>query len=146
MREGDLAGPRERAAADQPRGRDRVVRRAEGSAGREPPVAEPGDALHARDLDRLLEARRRQDPRKAAREHGLPHPRRPDHQQVVAPGRRQLERAPGVALTPHLKTRQRRTATRKTPTKKASTRAGARVNDADLRVQLQSQAKPFHLP
>ena len=59
-----LAGLRRVGAADQPRRRDRVVRRAErarrGQAGA---AAQPGDRLDAGDLDRLVRGQRRQDGR-----------------------------------------------------------------------------------
>jgi hypothetical protein len=63
-------------------------------------VGETGDTVNASDLQRLLERRRRQDPRKPAGEHRLSHPWRPDHQQVMAPGGRDLQRAPGIGLAP----------------------------------------------
>ena len=43
-------------AADQPRRRDRVVRRAERPLARQAAAAEPGDAVDLRDLERLVEA------------------------------------------------------------------------------------------
>src|SRR4029079_8176209 len=61
MAEGDLPGQRPITAADQPGGGDGVVRRPERSRRGQPPVADPGRAVHPRDLERLLEAGWRQD-------------------------------------------------------------------------------------
>lgn len=99
MGERDLARARYRAAADQAGGRDRVVRRPEWPPGGEPAVAQARDALDPRDLEGLLEARRRQDAGHAAREHRLADPRRSDHQDVVTAGGRYLERPASVILT-----------------------------------------------
>jgi hypothetical protein len=92
MREGDLARPRRAAPADQPGRRDRVVGRPKRAFGREPAVTEAGDAVDAGDLEGLVEARGRQDPRQPPREHRLPGARRTDHQQVVSAGRGDLQR------------------------------------------------------
>ena len=66
MREADLAGPRVLPAADERHVRDRVVRRAkrtlrdEAVSGRQ----QSGDRVNRRDLERLVEDQRRQDPRR----------------------------------------------------------------------------------
>ena len=102
VRERDLAGHRPRAAPDEALRGDRVVRRAEGPLGREPPVADPGGAVHLGDLERLLEARRRQDSGEATGEHGLAGSGRADHEQVVPARGRDLERPLGVLLAAHV--------------------------------------------
>ena len=71
MGERDLARHRARPAADEALRRDRVVRCAEGPLRRQPAAADAGDAVDLGDLERLLEGRRRQDPRQPAREHRL---------------------------------------------------------------------------
>ena len=92
--EARLAGRRRHAAADQPRARDRVMRRPERPPGDQRLAAEQArDAVHSRRLQRLLERRRRQDRGHAAREHRLAAAGRPDHQHVMTAGRRHLERA-----------------------------------------------------
>ena len=73
-----------------------------GPLGGEPPVADAGRAVDLGDLERLLEARRRQDPRQPPRQHRLARARRADHQQVVAAGGGDLERALGVLLPAHV--------------------------------------------
>ena len=76
-----------------------MVGRAEGPLGCELAVSDAGRAVDLGDLERLLEARRRQDARQPPREHRLAGAGRADHQQVVAPRRGDLEGALGVLLT-----------------------------------------------
>ena len=82
----------------RPCGRDRVVRCAERALGGQPGPAEPGDALDLGDLERLVECRRREDAGQPPGQHGLADAGRPDHQEVVTAGRRDLEGALGVVL------------------------------------------------
>ena len=76
-----------------------MVRGAEGPLGGELPVSDAGRAVDLGDLERLLEARRRQDARQPPRQHRLAGAGRADHQQVVAARRGDLEGALGVLLT-----------------------------------------------
>ena len=69
-----------------------------GRSGASAPVPDPGRAVDLRDLERLLEAGRRQDPGQATGEHRLAGARRADHEQVVAARRGDLERPLGVLL------------------------------------------------
>ena len=64
MREADLARPRLLAAADERDVRDRVMRRAERPLGDQavPGGEQAGDRVDGRDLERLVEDERRQDP------------------------------------------------------------------------------------
>ena len=103
MRERDLARPRPAAAADQALSRDGVVRRSEGALGGEASGPDPGRAVDLGDLQRLLEARRREDARHAPREHGLAGAGRPDHQHVVAAGGGDLQGTLGVLLPSHVR-------------------------------------------
>ncbi len=82
---GHLARPRHHAAADQPRIRDRVVRRTEGPVRHQTAlsVQHTGNRVDLRRLQRLLERQRRQDARQPLRQHRLAAARRPDHQDVV---------------------------------------------------------------
>ena len=57
-----------------------------------------GDAVDHADFKRLGGIERRQDARKARRQHGFPGARRPDHQQIVAAGGGDLECALGRFL------------------------------------------------
>src|SRR5215213_4634097 len=82
--QGDLTGTRQRAAADQPGWRDRVMRRPERPLAHEPAVVHADDALDPGDLERLVEVGRRQEPRQAPRQHRLARARRSEHQDVVA--------------------------------------------------------------
>ena len=93
MRERHLPGPRRIAAADQPRGRDRVVRRAERStAGDRRFDRQPACARDAGGVDPLRRIERRQDRRQPPRRHRLAGSRRAADQQAVAARRRKLER------------------------------------------------------
>ena len=98
MRERHFARMRHAAsAADQTGRRSRVMRRAERPMRHEGATVgqQAGDRRNARDFERLLLAHRRQDVGQPAREHGLPAAGRTDHQQVVAAGRSDPERALG---------------------------------------------------
>ena len=89
MGERRLAGGRYSAPTDEPRSRYRVVWGAERPcAGQRPARADAGHALDAGYLERLGLGKRRQDPGQAPGEHRLAGARRPDHQEVVAAGRR----------------------------------------------------------
>ena len=94
MREADLAGPRDRSAADERDIGDGVMRRAKRSLGEQ---ADPGRQRcrrpnGSRALERLLERQRRQNAWQPAREHRLARTRRTDHQQVVAARSGDLQR------------------------------------------------------
>ena len=97
--EADLAGLRAAAAADDRRHRGGVVRGAEGAgAGDAALVEEAGEGVDHRGLERLGGLERRQDAGKARGEHRLAAAGRADHQQVVAAGGGDLERALGLLL------------------------------------------------
>ncbi len=104
VREADLARPRHAAAADQGRVRDGVVRRAERPVRHQARVGrqQARHRVDRRDLQRLVERQRRQEPRQAPRQHRLARAGRPDHQQVVAAGGGDLERPPGQVLAVHV--------------------------------------------
>ena len=122
--ERDLARHRPRPAAHEPLRRDRVVRGAERALGGEPPASDAGRAVDLGDLERLLEAGRRQDSGQPPGEHGLARAGRPDHQQVVAAGGGDLERALGVLLPAHVgQVRARRAPPR--PDRPTAGRAGS---------------------
>src|SRR5262249_9713910 len=90
------------AAADEPRLAHRVVRRAEGTHAREAVGEDARDGLDGRDLERLVVRQMRQEAREATREHRLARAGRADHEEVVAAGGADLERAPRGALAAHL--------------------------------------------
>ena len=99
MRQADLAGPRAQAAADQRRQRGRMVRVAERPLAQQPAAAQPaGDRMDHAELERLGRVERRQDAGQPRRQHRLAGAGRADHQQVVAAGRGDLERALGALL------------------------------------------------
>ena len=100
VRQRHLAGPRDGAAADQAGVGDGVVRRAERPGRDERPVRarSAADRVDPRRLERLVERQRRQDGRQPLGEHRLARAGRADHQDVVAAGRGDLERALGVLL------------------------------------------------
>src|SRR6185436_11018913 len=94
MGEADLPGPRHRPAADD-RGRGcAVVRRPEGRRLDEPRARSEraGDGVDARHLERLLLGQRREDGREPPPEHRLARPGRTGKEEVVRPGRGELER------------------------------------------------------
>ena len=95
MREGDLAGPRARAATDDRRRRRAVMRRPKRRDGDEhaPGGHDPGDRVHARHLERLRPCQRRKDSRQPPGEHRLARARWPHQQQVVRARSCDLERA-----------------------------------------------------
>ena len=96
----DFSGSRVAAPADE-RGVGRaVVRRAERTlrqqaGGR---FEQPGDRMNGRRGDRFVERRSRQDAGQSPGEQGLAGAGRPDEQQVVAPGCRDLDCPPCAAL------------------------------------------------
>ena len=101
MRKGRLAGPRTGAAADDRRGRRRVMRRSErrpvyqwSSSGKK-----SRDRVDSGDLERLLDGQLGEDPRESPGEHRLACPRRACEEEVVPPGRRDLQ-GPSRALLP----------------------------------------------
>ena len=99
MRERDLARPGAHAAADQRRQRGRMMRVAERAAAAEAAVGEQaGDRVDHADLERLGRRERRQQAGQALRQHRLAGAGRADHQQIVAAGGRDLERALGRLL------------------------------------------------
>src|SRR4051794_14269897 len=98
MRERDLTRSRNGAATDEPRWRDRVVRRAERTLAGEPASSDTDDALNPRDLDCLVEVGWWQQPGQPSREHRLPRAWRPDHQDVVSTRGCDLQRALSVVL------------------------------------------------
>ena len=100
MRKAHLSGPRDRPAADHRRRRGPVVRSAKRRLAEQArPIPEQArDRVDPRDLERLLPGERRQDRRQSSREHRLPGARRPLEQEVVGPGRGDLERAPAALL------------------------------------------------
>jgi hypothetical protein len=99
--EADLARPRQRPAADQGDIRHGVVRRAE--RPRRDETAARGEQsrnrMDRRDLERLVERQRRQNPRDALGHHRLAGAGRADEQCVVAAARGDFERAPGQQLS-----------------------------------------------
>jgi hypothetical protein len=100
MAQGDLAGAHLPSAADEPRVRDGVMRRAEGPSPDERRVRrqEPADAVDLRDLQRVLRAHRRQDRRHGAGEERLAAAGRTGHEHVVAAGGSDLQGALDVVL------------------------------------------------
>ena len=95
-----LAGPGADAAADHRRHRGGMVRRAEraGATVRRPFVELAGDRGDHRHFEQLARRERRQDRGQPARQHRLAGAGRADHQQVVAAGGGDLERALGGLL------------------------------------------------
>src|SRR5215475_13489297 len=93
------------AAADQPRARCRVVWRAEGALPDESMTGrkQAGHAPDGRDLDSFLEGQRGQDATQPPREHCLARAWWAQHQEIVSPGRRDLEGALGPMLAPHVR-------------------------------------------
>ena len=100
--ERDFTRTRLRSAADERYGRGRVMRTAVWTHA---PFRwlerQPRDAAHCGYLQRFALGQRRQQARQPLRQHALAGTRRTDHQQAVLAGRRNLERALGVLLTPH---------------------------------------------
>ncbi len=103
MGEADLARPDLEPAADQRDHRGAVVRRPVGSGADQPAAGKgAGDAGDHRHLQRLGRSQLGQYARQAGGEQRLARAGRPDHQQIVAAGRRDLERALGRLLPFHL--------------------------------------------
>ena len=99
MREGHLARLELRPAGER-RGRNAVVRRAEGPLrdhGVIPP-RQPGDGMYLGGLQQLLAAHVRQDAGDTLGKHALARARRADKQDIVPSRGRDLERALGVIL------------------------------------------------
>ena len=99
MGERNLARPRAQAAADQSRHAGGMMRRAE-----RPPVGQraafdlAGDRGDHGDFEQFGRRQRRQDRRQSRRQHRFAGAGRPDHEQIVAAGRRDFERALGAFL------------------------------------------------
>ena len=99
MCEGDLAGPRLGAAADQRRHRGRMVRAAEGAAALQLAALQlAGDGGDHRNLQRLGRGEIGQYASQCGRQQRLAGARRPAHQQIVAAGRGNLDAALGRLL------------------------------------------------
>ena len=100
MGQRDLAGPRPRAAADQRRHAGRMVRRPERPVPRQSArrPARPRGSCTIDTSSISAGSQRRQDRRQSLRQHRFARARRADHQQVVAAGRRDLQRALGALL------------------------------------------------
>ena len=94
-----FAGPCAQAAADEGGERGRVMRIAEGPVAHQPAACELArHRMDHGDLERRRGFQRRQQARQALGQHGLARTGRADHQQVVAAGRRDFERALGRFL------------------------------------------------
>ena len=98
--ERDLAGARDHAAADEAGVGDGVVGRAEGAVRDQAAVGveHAGDGVDLGGFERFFEAQRRQDGRQALGEHGFAGAGRADHEDVVAAGGGDFERALGDVL------------------------------------------------
>ena len=111
VREADLAGSGARTAAHQGRARGGVVRRTERALpelrGREARSAHRSDCGH---LQRFAAGKWRQQPRQALRQHALAGARRTDHEQAVAAGGGDHERALGQELSADVGEIERRAA------------------------------------
>ena len=68
-----------------------------------PRLQHPANAVNLRRLDRLLLRHRRHDRRQPLRQHRLPCPRRPHHQQIVPTRRRHLQRPLHILLSLHIR-------------------------------------------
>ena len=102
MRQGDLAGPRRVASADQRGHRGAVVRRAQGPPGPLRGVEASGRRCDAGALHRLVVVQGRQQSRQAARQQGFAAAWRPDHQDRVRAGGGYLQRALGQLMAPDI--------------------------------------------
>ena len=103
MRERDFAGPGPLPAADQPRVRDGVVRRAEGPVAHEGhlPAQMPADTVDARHIERLGGRQAREDGGERAGEQRLAAAGRAGHDDIVPARRRDFQPALGVLLPAH---------------------------------------------
>ncbi len=129
MSEADLARPDPQAAADERGHRGAVMRRAERPATPDLATAELSrDGGDHRHFERLARLERRENAGKTGGEQRFPGTWRAAHQQVVAPGRGDLERALGDFLA--LDLRQVGTAVRAVPLPRS---AGAGTRDVPLR-------------
>ena len=101
----DLGLDGARAAAEEPDRAYGVVGRAEGPRGDEHPAAllAPRNGVDLRDLERLLDAHRREDRRNAPRDHRLAGPRRANHQKVVTARDGDLDRRAQGLLSLHVR-------------------------------------------
>ena len=100
VRQADLAGARDRAAADEGHMRDGVMRRQKRPVAEQPATGghQAGDRVDGRRFQGFVERRRGQDARQALGHHRLPGAGRPD-EQIVMPARRgNLERPLGQQL------------------------------------------------
>ena len=139
MRERDLARPRIAAAADQRHRRRGVVRRAKRrAASSRRRRSRPGDRAHRGDLQRFVFRHRRQHAGQALRQHRLAGARRPDQQQVMAAGRRDLERAPRLRLAAHVG-EIRRIAARAPRSAAALRRIGSGSRAGEMRADLEQR-------
>ena len=104
VREADLAGTGELPSADERDVRDGVVRRAERPLREEadPRRQQPRDRVHRARLQCLVERQRRQDARHAPRHHRLAGAGWANHEDVVAAGCRDFERAARQGLRQHI--------------------------------------------
>ncbi len=123
-----LARARDAPAAHEARGRDGVVRGAEGAAHDQGAagVEQTRHRVDARHLDGLLQAQRGQDPGHPAGEHRLAAAGRPDHEHRVAARRGDLQRPPRGALAADLgevRARRRRPPARAAPRRPAGSGA-----------------------
>jgi hypothetical protein len=99
VREGGLAGPGAQAAAGQGGHGGGVMRRAERPvAGQTPALDQPRHRPDHGGLEQLLRRQRGEQAGQARRHHRLAGPRRADEQQIVPPGRRDLQRPLGALL------------------------------------------------
>ena len=99
MRERDFARPRAQAAADQRRHRGGMMRRAERPlVGERAAFDLAGDRGDHRHFQQFGRRQRRQDRRQPRRQHRLAGAGRADHQQVMAAGGGDFERALGALL------------------------------------------------
>ena len=103
VRQADLARLGALAAADDRRHGRRVVRLAERPVARDAAfVEQSAQRVDHRGFERLGGAEGGQDARQARGQHRLARPRRADHEEVVPPRRRDLERALGAFLPLHV--------------------------------------------
>src|SRR5436305_255065 len=102
MGERDLARPWGAPSANEPRGRDRVMRCPEWPRVRKFAAADPRHTVNSGDLQGLLKGRRRQDAGEPAGEHGLPGSGWTDHEEVVAARGGDLQRPARIELAVHV--------------------------------------------